>query len=215
MNHLINVSAIVNLHRESIVRWKADGVNLTMHDFLRAVEENHAFNFQLWAVEDEARRDDLGPEFVRTAKRQIDHYNQQRNNRMEWIDSIIWDTLQPASASDCAVHSETPGMMIDRLSILALKSYHMGLQAKRTDVDTTHIETSRAKTMMIDAQLKQLTGCLTALLNEVVDKTRTFCLYRQFKMYNDPSMNLNMRYQNALFGSASEATTEEDSTPLS
>jgi len=193
MSDLISVPAIIDLHRDSIVLWKAGGVNLSARDFLRGVEENHAFNFKLWLEEDEARRDDLGAEFVRSAKRKIDSFNQQRNDRMEWMDTAIWDALHPAATTDCPVHSETPGMMIDRLSILALKFYHMGLQVKRIDVSAAQRESSRIKLGLIDAQLKQLADCLRRLLQEIVNKTRTFNLYRQFKMYNDPDMNVNLR----------------------
>ena len=198
MSELISVPAIVDLHRKSIELWKVHGVEYRAIDFLRGVEENHAFNFQLWAVEDEARRDDLGAEFVRAAKRKIDKYNQQRNDRMEWMDAAMHVLLKPAAPSDSPVHSETPGMMIDRLSILALKSYHMGLQVKRVDVDATHRKTCLAKCAVIDAQLRQLANCLTQLLHEVEQKTRTFCIYRQFKMYNDPGMQVNLNFDQPL-----------------
>ncbi len=199
MRNKIDVAAIVNLQREAIVLWKIKGMQLHATGFLRGVEENHAFNFNLWAVEDEARRDDLGAEFVRAAKRKIDSFNQQRNDRMEMIDAMLWELLQPASVTDCPVHSETPGMMIDRLSILALKSYHMGLQLARADASMAHRESCRAKLVIIDAQHQQLAACLTQLLNEVAHKTRTFFIYRQFKMYNDPDMNLNLRQKTSLF----------------
>ena len=122
---------IASLQRECIINWKKTDVKLQQNDFLKIVEENHAFNYQLWHAEDRARRDDLGFEFVYHAKREIDHCNQQRNNRMEAMDEWLFHQLQPASHIECPVHSETPGMMIDRLSIMALKAYHMALQIER------------------------------------------------------------------------------------
>jgi hypothetical protein len=76
--------------------------------------------FDLWHEEDIARRDDLPAERIRMAKRTIDRINQRRNDFIELIDSELQDFLNPAQ-SGCPQHSETPGMIIDRLSILALK----------------------------------------------------------------------------------------------
>lgn len=108
---------------------------------------------------------------------------------MEDIDLWFYNSLEPASSSTCTVHSETPGMMIDRLSILALKSYHMKLQTERTDVSQDHLNTCEAKLNTIEEQLRQLQACLLGLLEEISNKSRTFRIYRQFKMYNDPSLN--------------------------
>ena len=180
---------IALLHRECITHWKKDGITFNQMDFLKIVEENHAFNYQLWHAEDRARRDDLGFEFVFRAKREIDHYNQQRNNRMEAMDEWLATSLEPAPPSSCPVHSETPGMMIDRLSILALKAYHMSLQVVRVDVDVLHQQVCRAKLLTIEEQQKQLQDCLYLLLQAIHSKTRTFRVYHQFKMYNDPTLN--------------------------
>jgi hypothetical protein len=158
-------------------------------DFLELVEENHAFNYRLWYAEDRARREDMGFEFVYRAKREIDHYNQQRNNCVEAIDEWLFLELSPPLPSACPVHSETPGMMIDRLSILALKSYHMGLQVLRTNVDLAHQEACASKQQIIEAQKLQLQDCLQRLLEDICDKKRTYRVYHQFKMYNDPTLN--------------------------
>ncbi len=186
---LNNGKTIANLHHECIVKWKNTGVQLEEQDFLRIVEENHAFNFQLWHAEDRARREDLGFEFVYNAKREIDHCNQQRNNRVESMDEWLFKQLLPALPSSCPVHSETPGMMIDRMSILSLKSYHMAIQAIREDVKAEHRNTCQNKLHTINEQLLQLQECLNELLQAVSDKTRTFRVYHQFKMYNDPTLN--------------------------
>jgi hypothetical protein len=80
-------------------------------------------------------------------------------------------------------------MIIDRLSILALKSYHMALQTQRQDVDENHRNSCHNKLAIIHQQLKQLTQCLKQLLDEVQERKRTFRIYHQFKMYNDPTLN--------------------------
>ena len=171
------------------MQWKSTGIEYQHKQFLRLVEENHAFNFQLWHAEDKARRDDMGFEYVYKAKREIDHFNQQRNNRMEAIDEWLFTLLQPAMPTQCPVNSESPGMIIDRLSILSLKSYHMALQTDRQNASEEHRHSCSLKLATIHQQLDQLTVCLRQLLDEVQQKTRTFRVYHQFKMYNDPTLN--------------------------
>lgn len=182
-------SEITALQQACLNLWKKTEVTLNQTDFLRLVEENHAFNYQLWHAEDRARRDDMGFEFVYHAKREIDHCNQQRNNRMEAMDEWLFRTLKPAQHTTCSVHSETPGMMIDRLSILTLKAYHMALQVERVDVDTDHQQRCLTKLHTLNEQKKQLENCLHELLHDVKNQTRTFRVYHQFKMYNDPTLN--------------------------
>jgi hypothetical protein len=189
MSNLIQATEIANLQCSSIVLWKEKGVSLRHKEFLALVEENHAFNYQLWHAEDRARREDMGHEYVYLAKREIDHCNQQRNNRMEAMDEWLYNSLQPAEPQRCPVHSETPGMMIDRLSILALKAYHMNLQVLRQDVEEAHRHLCQHKWQTISSQQEQLVDCLQQLLEELKAGTRTFRVYHQFKMYNDPKLN--------------------------
>lgn len=180
---------ITTLQQQSIPDWLTNGIHFSYEGLMQAVAENHSFNFQLWHTEDKARRDDQGFEYVYHAKRSIDHFNQQRNNRMEIIDDFLTQWLLPASHTDCPVHSETPGMMIDRLSILSLKVYYMRRQTQRPDVDDQHLKTCQEKLQTLETQLQQLETCLDLLLHEVAEKKRTFRLYRQCKMYNDPKLN--------------------------
>ncbi|MDF1758726.1 MAG: DUF4254 domain-containing protein [Legionellaceae bacterium] len=189
MNMLNIVGEIEDLHFKSILKWKKDGVLLSHSELLGLVEENHAFNYRLWHAEDRARRDDMGHEYVYKAKREIDFCNQQRNNKMEVIDEFFYKDLNPAAVGSCPTNSETPGMMIDRMSILALKLYHMREQANRQDVDDSHRQKCLQKTNTIILQKDQLGSCLSELIQEVKNKTRTFRVYHQFKMYNDPELN--------------------------
>jgi hypothetical protein len=156
--------------------------------FLWLVQQNHLCNFQLWHEEDIARRDDLGCEAVYRAKRNIDRANQERNNLLEEMDQAIVAALQPPE-SGCPCNSETPGMIIDRLSILALKEYHMREEAGRASASPPHREKCAGKLAQIRHQRADLTGCLDELLADVVARRRTFSIYHQFKMYNDPSLN--------------------------
>ena len=199
---------IATLHHDLIINWKKSDNKLNSvyqmpststqisnqtikkySNLLEIVEENHAFNYLLWNAEDRARREDKGFEFVYRAKREIDYYNQQRNNRMETMDEWLFIELQPSDNTSCKIHSESPGMIIDRLSILALKAYHMKLQTDRLDVDQEHIQLCQTKLHTIIAQKKQLQECLHLLFIAINDKTETFKVYHQFKMYNDLKLN--------------------------
>lgn len=172
-------------------RWTAEWHTVTpaaaADGFLRLVAENHLRNFSLWHEEDIARRDDLGDESVRKCKRAIDAYNQQRNDFVEQMDKALVESLKPRA--DCPFNSETPGMMIDRLSILALKEFHMREQALRPDASKEHKDKCAFRLDVIARQREDLSNALQTLLDEVKSGTRSFRVYFQFKMYNDPSMN--------------------------
>ncbi len=156
--------------------------------FLRLLSENHLRNFQLWHEEDVARRDDLGFEAVYRAKRNIDRFNQERNNFAEKMDEAVVALLQPAG-SGCPRNSETPGMILDRLSILALKEFHMHEESVRVDATLAHRDACAAKLARIRRQREDLVTALEELLADVAARRRTFSVYFQFKMYNDPALN--------------------------
>jgi hypothetical protein len=189
---------ITTLHDQRIIHWKKNTLVLEYSDFDALVEQNHAWNFQLWLAEDRARREDQGFEFVYKAKREIDKFNQQRNNVMELMDGWLFEKLTPSQDVHCPIHSETPGMIIDRLSIMALKLYHMHLQVERQDVDDEHRQRCKDKHQILILQRHQLRQCLDSLLTEVQGQQRTFRVYHQFKMYNDPKLNPELYTQGAL-----------------
>lgn len=168
--------------------WHHDEPAATGSGFALLVAENHLRNFLLWHEEDVARRDDIGPQRIVQAKRAIDSYNQQRNNFIEEMDKILVAELKPAE-DGVPRNSETPGMMIDRLSILALKEYHMREETERGDVDESHITNCSEKLARIIRQRGDLVRCLAELLEEVRAGKRSFSVYYQFKMYNDPALN--------------------------
>lgn len=199
---MINVNTLIAMHDDTIRRWKKVElsselssldcvlkVSLEETGFLSVAEENHGFNYQLWHAEDRARRDDKGHGFVYWAKREIDWCNQQRNDRVEQMDAWISKHYAPASEASARVNSETPGMIIDRLSILALKIYHMALQANRETADAAHRSKCHEKWQILLLQRQQLINCLDLFLEGILDKTVTFCTYHQFKMYNDKTLN--------------------------
>ena len=187
--HIPSAQEITGLHDENLVKWKKDGDYQTeTRDLIGWIEENHLRNFRLWQAEDKARREDRGFEYVYHAKRAIDSFNQQRNDFIEKMDAWLVRVLNPPQ-TDCAFNSETPGMMIDRLSILALKIHHMRLQAERTDASEDHREACSRKLAILTRQRKDLSECLDTLMQEAREGSRSFRVYYQFKMYNDPKLN--------------------------
>ena len=183
-----NPEEIAALQNTLTARWHVEVPRATGENFLRLVEENHLRNFQLWHEEDIARRDDLGSERIHQAKRAIDRFNQQRNNFIEEIDQALVVALEPAAVG-CPKNSETPGMIIDRLSIMSLKQFHMREEAERAEASVAHRTTCSEKLVRLVLQRGDLVQCLSQLLGEVANKTRSFAVYYQFKMYNDPALN--------------------------
>jgi len=186
-------SEIVALQSSLTVRWHQSPPGARpppagAEPFAALVEQNHLRNFQLWHEEDAARRDDLGFEPVYRAKRAIDRLNQERNDFIEQLDHALAGALQPP-ADGCPRNSETPGMIIDRLSILALKAYHMQEEAERASATPQHRETCAARLARIRRQAADLATCFDELIADVVARRRTFAVNFQFKMYNDPTLN--------------------------
>lgn len=191
MKHLC-ADTIVTLQNQSTIDWHLHPPSITYDELLGLVQSNHMKNFLLWHEEDRARRNDMGFEYVYHAKRAIDKFNQERNNFMERIDEFI-SKLIPAPSPHCPIHTETPGMIIDRLSILNLKHYHMAEETSRHDASPAHKEKCFQRLSSITAQWIDLKNNLQVLLDQCLASERTFRVYYQHKMYNDPSLNPELR----------------------
>lgn len=150
---------------------------------------NHRENGLLWNQEDQARRLAVPDSAIAANKRAIDRHNQRRNDAVERIDELVLEALGSAGDPSARLHSETPGAMIDRLSILSLKTHHMRLQTERTDAEGAHIDACRAKLARLVEQRADLARCLDELLADCAAGRARFKVYRQFKMYNDPALN--------------------------
>jgi hypothetical protein len=157
-----------------------------------AIAENHRCNIALWDEEDQARRRDVPDSTIVRSKRLIDGYNQRRNDAVERIDELILAAL-PSPAASARLHSETAGALIDRLSILCLKIYHMELQARRADADAAHRELCDQRLTRLREQRGDLGWCLDVLVRGCLAGALRFKVYRQFKMYNDVRFNGSLK----------------------
>lgn len=186
--HPVDVDLLCELQAAKTAEWHERAFAASQSDLPALVEENHHCNFELWHEEDKARRDDLGHEHVYRAKRSIDGWNQRRNNAIEKIDDWLWERL-PRPPDDVPSNSETPGMILDRLSILALKEFHMHEEVQRESASAELRARCAQKLAVIRQQRSDLGTALKGLLEDVRLQRRGFRLYRQFKMYNDPELN--------------------------
>ena len=192
MDALIDVPPLVALQDELVARWHAEPVAFDEESPLpRLILENHARNFELWHQEDMARDASEDNAVIARVKRAIDGLNQARNNAMEHVDEQVLASLPAASANDesLPLHSETVGSIVDRLSIISLKIFHMREQTERTDADEQHLATCRAKLAVLMEQRGDLALCLATLLEDLAAGRKRFKVYRQMKMYNDPTLN--------------------------
>jgi hypothetical protein len=156
--------------------------------WLDLVARQHRANFDLWHIEDEARRPEASDAELAAVKRRIDQTNQLRNDLAEELDRKLLEWLEARGLprAEAPLHSESPGLIIDRLSILALKIYHTREEMERRDAPEGHAEHNRER---LEEQRADLAACLDALWQDTVSGVRCFKLYRQMKMYNDPALN--------------------------
>ena len=143
-----------------------------------------------WHLEDLIRDPHINPIEALALKRRIDRSNQDRTDLVEQIDSYFLHQYSDVNVlPDARINTESPAWAIDRLSILALKIWHMREQVERTDADVAHREKCRAKLAVLEEQQRDLSTAIDQLLEDIAAGRKYMKTYRQMKMYNDPSTN--------------------------
>ncbi len=198
-----SASQIASLHDRAIVVWHQDPhatatsllpaspESAPAYPFLEMLLSQHRANFDLWHTEDRARAPRATDYDLAEVKRAIDRLNQRRNDLAERCDARLLEALSPSGlpSPSAPLHSESAGLMIDRLSILALKLYHTQEEVARPQAPEGHRERNRERLALLTEQRDDLVACLDQLWAEVLQGKRRFKIYRQLKMYNDPTLN--------------------------
>jgi hypothetical protein len=186
---------LADLQLDYVARWHDAPAGAVPHDvegLAGLVLTQSGFNFLLWHEEDEARREDVDDALIARVKRNIDKLNQQRNDHIEQLDEVVLSQLTAENVNtlpDAPLNTETPGSVIDRLSIAALKIYHMREQTRRTDAGAEHVQKAQEKSARLAEQRADLIVALDQLLDDIYTGRKRLKVYRQFKMYNDPTLN--------------------------
>lgn len=189
---IVLVAEVTQLHQETTARWHDGSPDNPYEGLLGSVCQQHQFNYLLWHEEDIARSPEVPDERIAAVKRAIDRYNQQRNDWIEKVDESLVQALAAESVlprRDARLNTETPASAIDRLSIMALRIYHFEEQAAREDIDSTQrasVEERLARCRLQHADLSQSLG---ELLDDIFAGRKLLKVYRQMKMYNDPTLN--------------------------
>ena len=195
MVFIFKASELLEQQLNEVVQWhvKAPEPNYgETSDFPSLVSRQHYVNFELWHQEDMARDPDAPDSKIAAVKRAIDVLNQRRNDMIEQMDQYLLDELQNKKikyTSETEMNSETPGSIIDRLSINALKIYHMDEEIQRPNVVDEHRKKCSVKLSVLNDQRNDLTKSLETLLADLNNGKKRLKVYRQMKMYNDENLN--------------------------
>src|SRR5690242_7537317 len=178
----MNPSSIPAIQDDCTLRWHSDPQAGSGTGLDSLVIEEHRQNFALWHEEDRARAPLAPPEQIAQTKRNIDAFNQARNDLIEAVDRELLQELEKEGIKLVGeLHSETPGMIIDRLSILSLKIFHTREQVERNDVDADHVRRNQERLNVLGEQRADLAECLVKLWQEIQNGNRRLKLYKKLK----------------------------------
>lgn len=192
-----------DIFEESIAQYHI--VNRVDQEFVNPYEKNDITHLLYkknwidtvqWHFEDIIRDPQIEPKAALDLKRKIDASNQERTDLVEYIDSYFLQKYAKVKAlPNATINTESPAWAIDRLSILALKIYHMREEAERTDASASHRETCQQKLSVLLEQKKDLSTAIDQLLTDISEGKKYMKLYKQMKMYNDEELNPILRGQ--------------------
>ncbi|WP_425460629.1 DUF4254 domain-containing protein [Leptospira idonii] len=192
----------VSIFQESVLDWhkkEAPHTNPYPDNSIENTlyQKNHIDTIQ-WHIEDDIRRPDIPLEEVVSLKRKIDKLNQDRTDMVEKLDDFIIDLFKTiVPKPNARLNSESPAWLLDRMSILELKIYHMQEQVERKDsaASAEHIQKCQNKLTILLDQREDLKLCLDELLLDYKNGDKKVKVYRQMKMYNDQNLNPSL-YKN-------------------
>ncbi len=193
----MNTEKFIKIFNESIEKFH---IKNDVNQDIPLIEYDSAFEMLLfrknwidtvqWHLEDIIRKPDIAPQEAVDLKRRIDRSNQDRTDMVEEIDDFYFEKFQYIKPNGFALlNTETPAWAIDRLSILALKIYHMREQTFRTDADEAHVRSCQNKLTVLMRQQKDLSLAIDQLLDNLASGKVIVKTYKQMKMYNDPALN--------------------------
>ena len=188
------IKAVANWHEIEPDAVATTGFTSPAEQMEKLVLAQHFMNFSLWHTEDVARRKDVDASVIANCKYRIDVMNQKRNDAFEAVDACLVARLEqfipPLQEGENPRHNtESLGMAVDRMSILALKIFHMAEQAARSDVDESHRRTCLGKLAVLEEQRNDLEQAIFDLIADFCSGVKRPKAYYQFKMYNDPMLN--------------------------
>lgn len=198
----LEATKAVSIFQESVLDWhkkEAPHPNPYPEGSLESTlyQKNHIDTIQ-WHIEDEIRRPDIALEDVVALKRKIDKLNQDRTDMVEKLDDFVIEMFRAITPKPNArLNSESPAWLLDRMSILELKIYHMEEQVVRKDASASqeHIAKCQTKLDVLLDQREDLKKCLDELFLDYSEGTKRVKVYRQMKMYNDQNLNPSL-YKN-------------------
>ena len=193
----INLDRIVAIFRQSIDKYhilddvhQADCNPYALESLEHLCFHKNWIDTVQWHQEDLIRDPNIAPIHALEIKRKIDQLNQQRTDMVEQLDSIYYRFFEYVSVDEsAALNTESPAWAIDRLSILCLKIYHMHIEANRTDSEEEQRSLCQYKLDILNEQLLDLTAAIAQLFEDYASGKRKMKVYRQMKMYNDPTLN--------------------------
>ena len=142
-----------------------------------------------WHLEDIVRKPNLNPQKGMEIKHRIDNSNQNRTDIVEKIDDYYFNKFKDIESKKNKINTESPGWVVDRMSILCLKIYHMKEQVIRKDVSTIHLKKCEKKLNILKEQQIDLSDAFDELLDDYANGYKKLKVYRQMKMYNDTTLN--------------------------
>jgi hypothetical protein len=194
---MLSADACYKIFEESIRDYhKTDNVDTPIQnpyagsDFRSLLYQKNWIDTVQWHLEDIIRKPEINPYDGILIKRRIDQSNQERTDTVEKIDDYFLEQFADISPkAEARMNSETPAWLLDRMSILMLKIYHMKEQTERTNVDTDHIRRCAVKLDVLLEQKTDMRAAFNELIEDIRSGNRKFKVYRQMKMYNDATLN--------------------------